>query len=64
LKITISRVNNSLIAQATDQSAFPLEPFDKDKFQYEVEGVVLEFDPSEKAMILKQRGAELEFFKD
>jgi hypothetical protein len=29
-----------------------------------MEGVVLEFDPSEKAMILKQRGAELEFFKD
>jgi CubicO group peptidase (beta-lactamase class C family) len=64
LKITISRVNNSLIAQATDQSAFPLEPFDKDKFQYAMEGVVLEFDPAEKAMILKQRGAELEFFKD
>ncbi|MFA5302375.1 MAG: serine hydrolase domain-containing protein [Bacteroidales bacterium] len=64
LKITISRVNNSLIAQATDQSAFPLEPFDKDKFQYSVEGVILEFDPAEKAMTLKQRGAELEFFKD
>jgi CubicO group peptidase (beta-lactamase class C family) len=64
LKITVSRVNNSLIAQATDQSAFPLEPFDKDKFQYSMEGVILEFDPAEKAMTLKQRGSELEFFKD
>jgi len=53
-----------LIAQATDQSAFPLEPFDKDKFQYSMEGVILEFDPAEKAMTLKQRGSKLEFFKD
>ena len=64
LKITITKENNSLIAQATGQSSFILEAFDKDKFRFDQAGLILEFTPSEKTMLLKQGGGEFLFQKE
>jgi CubicO group peptidase (beta-lactamase class C family) len=64
LKITITKNNKTLIAQATGQSAFSLEATATDKFKFDQAGVVLEFNPVEKTMILKQGGGEFSFTKD
>lgn len=64
LKITITKENNTLIAQATGQSAFPLEATEKDKFKFDQASVLLEFNPAEKSMILKQGGGQFIFTKE
>ena len=64
LKITVTKDNNTLIAQATGQSAFPLEATEKDKFKFDQIGVVLEFNPTDKTMILKQGSGQFTFKKE
>jgi CubicO group peptidase (beta-lactamase class C family) len=64
LKITVTKDNKILIAQATGQSSFPLEATEKDKFKFDQAGVVLEFNPTEKTMILKQGGGQFAFTKE
>lgn len=64
LKITITKENTNLIAQATGQPSFPVEPTEKDKFKFDAAGVVLEFNPSENTMVLKQGGGEFRFAKE
>lgn len=64
LKITVTKKDNTLIAQATGQSAFPLEATDKDKFKFDQAGIVMEFKPAEKTMILNQRGGQFTFRKE
>lgn len=64
LKINISRKNGNLMAQATGQSSFPLEGTEKDKFRFDQAGVVLEFNPTENTMILKQGGGQFLFTKE
>jgi len=64
LKITITKDGNTLIAQGTGQPAFSLEATEKDKFKFDPAGVKLEFNPSEKKMILYQGGRQIEFTKE
>jgi CubicO group peptidase (beta-lactamase class C family) len=64
LKITISKKENNLIAQATGQNAFPLEAAGKDTFKFDMAGLVMEFNPSENSMILKQGGAQFKFTRE
>ncbi len=64
LKITIVKTENGLTAQATEQSAFPLEATAKDQFKFEQAGIVIEFNPVKSEMILKQAGAAYLFTKD
>ena len=64
LKITVTKENNTLLAQATGQPSFPLEANDKDKFKFDQAGVVLEFNPVEKSMILEQGGDKFTFTKE
>lgn len=64
LKITITKDKNTLIAQGTDQPAFPLDAVGKDKFEFEQVGAKFEFNPKEQTMILFQGGAEIEFSKE
>ena len=64
LKITVTKDNKTLIAQATGQSAFPLEATENDKFKFDQAGVVLEFNPTAKTMILKQGGGQFSFTKE
>lgn len=64
LKITVTKDNETLMAQATGQPAFPLEATEKDKFKFEQAGVVLEFNPTENTMLLKQAGGQFSFTKE
>lgn len=64
LKITISHEGDQLVAQATGQSSFPLEATAKNVFQFAGAGIVLEFDPANKAMVLKQGGGKYSFVKE
>lgn len=64
LKITVTRENGALSAQATGQPAFPLEATAKNKFRFEPAGVVLEFDAEKNQMILRQGGGQFLFTKD
>ncbi|SFE18833.1 CubicO group peptidase, beta-lactamase class C family [Flavobacterium xueshanense] len=63
MKITITKENTKLFAQATGQSAFPLEPTEKDSFEFIMAGIKLEFKPNEKQMILKQGGGKFALTK-
>lgn len=64
IKITITKNDKILMAQATGQSAFGLEATDQDQFKFEPAGVVLEFNPTDKKMILKQGGGIFNFIKE
>lgn len=64
LKITITKNDKTLIAQATGQSSFALETMEKDKFKFDQAGIVLEFNPADKSMILKQSGGTFSFSKE
>lgn len=64
LKITITKKDKILTAQATGQPSFALEASEKDKFKSDQIGAVLEFAPAKKQMTLKQGGATLIFNKE
>ncbi len=61
LKITITKDENSLIAQATGQASFALQASRKDEFRYDQAGVVLKFDPEASSLILLQGGGKYTF---
>ncbi|NMH26753.1 serine hydrolase domain-containing protein [Flavobacterium silvaticum] len=64
MKITIAKEGSKLTAQATGQSAFPLEAFEKDKFRFDAAGILIEFDTTKKTLTLKQGGGEFLFTKE
>lgn len=64
LAITITKEENTLIAQATGQSAFPLEASEKDIFKFDQAGIILEFNPTENTVILNQGGGQFKFSKE
>lgn len=64
LKIMITKNDNQLIAQATGQSSFALDATAKDKFEFKPAGIVLEFLPENKQMIMQQGGRKFVFSKD
>jgi hypothetical protein len=64
LKITISKQGSQLIAQATGQSAFPLEAFEINKFRFDQAGIKMEFIPDDKKLILNQGGGRFEFLME
>lgn len=63
LKITVTKDNKNLVAQATGQSSFPLQATGENKFEFSQAGIVLEFDPAKNAMVLKQGGGKYNFVK-
>lgn len=63
LEMTITKKDNALLAQATGQSAFPLEAAEKDKFKFDPAGVVIEFDTGNNQLTLKQGGQSFIFRK-
>lgn len=64
LKITITKNDNTLMAQATGQSSFPLDATEKNIFKFDQAGIVLEFKPTDKKMILNQGGKVYAFEKE
>lgn len=63
ISITITKEGTSLMAQATGQSAFPLEAAEENVFKFSPAGIVLEFKPAQNQMILKQGGGVFTFTK-
>lgn len=63
LKINVTRSGNTLTAQATGQSAFELQATAKGQFAFTQAGIVMEFNPDSKTMILKQGGKVFNFSK-
>ena len=64
LKINITKAGKQLIGQATGQSSFPLEATEKDKFKFEQAGIIMEFTPIDKTMLLKQGGGVFHFIRE
>ena len=64
IKIVITKNNLNLIAQATSQNALTLQATEKDKFSYTDQGIILDFNPTERTMILKQSGQAFSFTKE
>ncbi|QQT25227.1 serine hydrolase domain-containing protein [Sphingobacterium spiritivorum] len=64
IKITVTKNNQTLIAQATGQPSFSLEAVEKHKFKFDQAGIVMEFNPDTKTFVLKQRGGEFIFTKE
>jgi CubicO group peptidase (beta-lactamase class C family) len=64
LKITITKSNTILTAQATGQSSFTLEATEKDKFKFDPAGIKMEFNPDKSEMTLKQGGETVLFTKE
>jgi len=64
LKITLTKSDKTLIAQATGQSSFPLTCTEKNVFKFAQAGIVLAFEPEKNQMILKQGGGQFLFTKE
>ena len=64
LKLTITKSENTLMAQATGQPAFKLEPTAKHVFNFDLADLALQFDPANKQMTLKQGGKEFLLTKE
>lgn len=64
IKITITKTDATLMAQATGQSSFPLEATAPGIFSFGRAGIVLEFNTSDSEMTLKQGGGSFVFKKD
>jgi D-alanyl-D-alanine carboxypeptidase len=64
-KFIISRDGTVLMAEAIGQgAAVPMDAFEQNKFKYEPAGVVLEFNPANKGLVLKQGGKEYVFTRE
>ena len=61
LQMTISVRNNQLFGQGTGQPAFPLEMTGENRFEFRQAGIVLEFNPANNTMILRQGGGVFNF---
>ncbi|MEO5906721.1 MAG: peptidase, partial [Saprospiraceae bacterium] len=64
IKITITRNDHILKAQGEGQPAFPLEATGPASFKFDPAGVVMEFNPSNNTMVLKQGGYEFLFKRE
>jgi D-alanyl-D-alanine carboxypeptidase len=64
LKITITKKDVVLVAQATGQSAFDLDAAANHQFKFDPAGIVMIFDPASSQMTLKQAGRDFLFTKE
>jgi hypothetical protein len=64
LKLTIRKKDNSLEGQGTRLLAFPLKPASEDIFKFAQGGIVMEFNPVDNTLILKQGGGVFYFKKE
>lgn len=64
VKMTIATENGVLQLQTPGQPAIALEASAKDQFRFDKAGLMLEFNPAEKSMVLKQKGGNFTFKKE
>ena len=64
VKFNIFIENKQLMAQATDQSAFPLEATTKNNFKFDAAEITVNFEPAKKQFVIIQSGIETVFTKE
>lgn len=64
MKIEIFNEETQLFAQATGQNALPMDPESEHVFSFISAGIVIQFYPEKKSMVLKQGGFEVELFRE
>ena len=64
MKLTISKENLTLTAQATGQDSFPLEATSEEVFKYYQAGIILKFNKGKNELTLEQGGGSYLFTKD
>lgn len=64
LKITVTKDNATLMLQATGQGSFPVTPIAANLFEFTKAGIIAEFDPAKKQLMLKQGGRNTIFTKE
>ncbi len=64
VKMTVVKENGTLQLQTPGQPAITLEASAKDQFRFDKAGLILEFNPMEKTMLLKQKGGNFTFTKE
>ncbi|TVT38353.1 beta-lactamase family protein [Hymenobacter setariae] len=64
LKVTLTKEGGSLSAQATGQSAFPLEPVSQGVFKFDQARIRMEFDAAKPSFLLKQGANTYTFTKE
>ncbi|WP_179472246.1 serine hydrolase domain-containing protein [Chryseobacterium sp. H1D6B] len=64
IKFNIFVKDNTVMAQADGQSAFPLEPVSKTSFKFDMAGIVIDFDPAKKMFVISQAGTSTTFTKE
>ena len=64
LKITVTKNDNVLMAQATGQGAFTLDAVTTTQFEFKAAGIVMEFNAAGDGFMLKQGGGVYTFVKD
>lgn len=64
LKITITKEDGKLMAQATDQPTIPLNYVKKDTFNFLTAGLEIIFNPAKNSFILNQAGHSINFTKE
>jgi D-alanyl-D-alanine carboxypeptidase len=64
VKFDIFIKDKILMAQATGQSAFPLEATSKNSFKFDTAGIVVNFEPSKKQFTIIQSEVETVFTKE
>lgn len=63
MEIEIIEKDGNFFAQASGQTAFPLEKKSETEFRFDMAGIVVEFKPDLKSFTLKQGGGEFVFLK-
>ncbi|MBM7419888.1 MULTISPECIES: serine hydrolase domain-containing protein [Chryseobacterium] len=64
MKVTITKENNILYAQATGQDKFPTEALENNIFTFDLAGIKLIFNPEKNEMILEQEEDKTLFKKE
>ncbi|ASK30199.1 D-alanyl-D-alanine carboxypeptidase [Chryseobacterium sp. T16E-39] len=64
MKIDVFVKDKVLMAQATGQGAFPLEATSKTSFKFDTAGIVINFNPAKKELVLSQGGNTILFTKE
>ena len=64
MKVTITKENNVLYAQATGQDKFPTEALENNIFTFDLAGIKLIFNPDKNEMILEQEEDKTLFKKE
>lgn len=64
LKITVTRRDGKLMAQATGQAAFGLDAHGEHRFSFRQAGIEMLFDPEKRTMVLSQGGGKFRFQRE